>query len=133
MWATILSFIGGPIVDGAIKAYSAKLAAGNTTDKIAADLAVRELDVQAAEVQAQSALKIAEVGHWYEPEKLFAYTLWVYFTKVYLYDAAFGLGSTDAVRGDVAMWGALIISFYFGKRGIENVARIVGGRFGGRK
>ncbi len=130
MFAWLASFISGPIINGFIKAYTAKLAAGNTTDRIAADLAGRELTVQAAEVQAQAAIKIAEVGHWFEPEKLFAYTLWIYFTKVYLYDAALGLGSTDAVRGDVATWGALVISWYFGKRGIENVARIVGNRFG---
>ncbi len=129
-WKWLASFLSGPIIKGALDAYNAKLKAGNTTDKIGADLAIRELDVQAAEAQAQSALKIAEVGHWYEPEKLYAYTLWVYFTKVYLYDAAFGLGSTDAVRGDVALWGAMVIAFYFGKRGIENVARIVGNRFG---
>ncbi len=130
MWTWLASFISGPVIGAAIKAYTAKLAAGNTTDRIAADLAGRELTVQAAEVQAQAAIKIAEIGHWYEPDKLFAYTLWIYFTKVYLYDAAFGLGSTDAVRGDVAMWGALVISFYFGKRGVENLARIIGNRFG---
>ena len=40
------------------------LKAGNTTDKIAADLALRELDVQARELEGQSALKIAEIGRW---------------------------------------------------------------------
>ena len=130
MWAAILSFIGGPIVNGAIKAYTAKLQAGNTTDKIAADLAIRELGVQAAEVQAQSALKIAEVGHWYEPEKLFAYVTLVFYSKVLIWDKCLGWGSTDAVAGTVADWAGLVMTFYFGKRGIENVARIVGNRFG---
>jgi len=41
-------------------------------------------------------------------------------------------GSTDAVTGEVAHWAGAIMAFYFGKRGIENVARIVGNRFGGR-
>ncbi len=130
MWAAVLSFIGGPIVNGAIKAYTAKLAAGNTTDKIAADLAVRELDVQVAEVQAQSALKIAEVGHWYEPEKLFAYVTLIFYAKCLIWDKVLGLGSTDAVRGEIAEWAGYVMAFYFGKRGIENVARIVGNRFG---
>jgi len=125
MWTWLLSFIGGPVITGVIDGYKAKLAAGNTTDRIAADLAARELSVQQTEVQLQNQLKIAEIGHWYEPEKLFAYSLWIYFTKVFLYDAAFHLGSTDKVAGDAASWAALVIAFYFGKRGIENVARII--------
>jgi hypothetical protein len=41
------------------------------------------------------------------------------------FDAAFGLGSTDAVKGNVGDWAGLIVTFYFGKRGIENVVRIM--------
>lgn len=125
MWLSILSFLGGPVVSGLIKAYQAKLAAGNTSERIAADVASSEIAAQTAETNVITQLKIAQIGHWYEPEKLFAYSLWFYFTKVYIYDAALGLGSTDAVRGDVAMWGGLVISFYFAKRGFENVARII--------
>jgi len=47
-------------------------------------------------------------------------------------DKVLALGSTDAVAGSVADWAGAIMAFYFGKRGIENVARIVGNRFGGR-
>lgn len=118
------NLLGGPFVKAAVDAYKAKLAAGTTEATLAEKLATRELDLQAAQEAAQAQLKIAEIGHWYEPEKLFAYTLWVYFTKVYIYDAALGWGSTDAVRGTVADWGGLVIAFYFGKRGIENVLRI---------
>ncbi len=125
MWLTIISFLGGPVIKGLIDTYKAKLAAGNTSEKIAADAATGEMAVQTAEINAQTQLKIAQIGHWYEPEKLFAYSLWFYFSKVYIYDAALGLGSTDAVRGDVAAWGSLIISFYFAKRGFENIARII--------
>lgn len=130
MWAWLASFISGPLINGAIKAYTAKLSAGNTTDKIAADLAGRELQVQLAEVQAQSALKIAEIGRWYEPEKLFAYVTLVFYSKVLIWDKCLGLGTTDAVHGTVADWAGYVMAFYFGKRGIENVARIVGNRFG---
>ena len=125
MWLSILSFLGGPVVSGLIKAYQAKLAAGNTSERIAADVASSEIAAQTAETNAQTQLKVAQIGHWYEPEKLFAYSLWFYFSKVYIYDAALGLGTTDAVRGEVAMWGGLVIAFYFGKRGFENVARII--------
>lgn len=122
---TIISFLGGPVVKGLIEAYQAKLKAGNTSEKIASETAAAEIAAQVAETTAITQLKIAQIGHWYEPEKLFAYSLWFYFSKVYIYDAALGLGTTDAVRGDVAMWGGLVISFYFAKRGFENVARII--------
>lgn len=94
-------------------------------DTVAAGLAARELAVEEVETQAQAQLKIAEIGHWYEPEKLFAYVILFYFAKVYIYDAAFGLGSTDAVRGAAADWAGMIMVFYFGKRGVENVFRIL--------
>ena len=50
MWMTILSFIGGPVVSGLIKAYQAKLTAQNTSETTAADLAAAEsaLDLERA-------------------------------------------------------------------------------------
>ena len=121
----LFSWLGGPVAKALVQSYQAKLEAGNKSEKISADLAAGEIAAQTAEINAQAQLKIAQVGHWYEPEKLFAYSLWFYFSKVYIYDAALGLGSTDAVRGEVAIWGGLVIAFYFSKRGIENVARII--------
>ncbi len=56
----------------------------------------------------------------------------VFYGKVLLWDKVLALGSTDAVTGEVAHWAGAIMAFYFGKRGIENVARIVGNPFGGR-
>ena len=44
MWSWLASLISGPIIKGALEAYNAKLKAGYTTDKIAADLALRELE-----------------------------------------------------------------------------------------
>ena len=121
----LFSWLGGPVAKALVQSYQAKLEAGNKSEKISADLAAGEIAAQTSEINAQSQLKIAQVGHWFEPEKLFAYSLWFYFTKVYIYDAALGLGSTDAVRGEVAMWGGLVIAFYFSKRGLENIARII--------
>ena len=125
MWQAIMGFIGGPVIKGLLDAYNAHLTATTTDKQTAANLAGQEIAAQTAETQAINQLKIAEIGHWYEPEKLFAYSLWFYFSKVYIYDAALGLGHTDAVKGDVATWGGLVISFYFAKRGFENIARIL--------
>lgn len=128
MWEILANLIGGPLVSGLIKAYQAKLTATNTSEHIAADLAARELMVQDTEAKVQAQLKIAEIGRWYEPEKLFAYIMVIYFGKIVLWDKVFGHitgGTTDAILGDGATWAGMIFTFYLGKRGIENVARII--------
>ena len=125
MWQIIANLIGGPVVSGLIKAYQAKLTSDNAAEKIAADLAMRELAVQEAETQARAQLKVAEIGHPFEPEKLFAYVTLFFYAKVLIWDAALHLGSTDAVKGSVGDWAALVMAFYFGQRTFQNVARII--------
>src|SRR5665647_3936505 len=36
-----------------------------------------------------------------------------------------GLGTTDALTGDVAQWAMIVLTAYFGGRSLEKVARIV--------
>lgn len=125
MWTAILSFLGGPIVNGAIKAYQAKLAAGNTSENIAATLAARELAVQQREIEVEGEYKRALIGHWYEPTNLASYIFVAFIGKVVVWDTMLGLGVTPAVKGDVGQWLGWIAMFLFGKRGFENVARII--------
>ena len=128
MWMMIMQLIGGPVVSGLIKAYQAKLAAGNTSERIAADVASSEIAAQTAETNAQTQLKIAEIGHPWEPEKLAFYITLVFYAKVLIWDKVLGNitgGHTDAVDGAAGVWAGLIMSFYFTKRGFENVARII--------
>lgn len=125
MWETIIGFIGGPVIRGLLDAYNAHLKAETTDAKTAADLAGKEIAVQQVEIQANAQLKIAEIGHPWEVEKLFAYVTLFYYSKLLIWDKVMGLGSTDPLTG-WALWAAnLIISFYFVKRGFENVARII--------
>ena len=125
MWMAIISFLGGPVIKGLIDAYNLKLKAINADAKIAADLAATEIAAQQSEIQAQTQLKIAEIGHHWEVEKLFAYVTLLYYGKLLVWDKVLGLGSTDPLTG-WALWAAnLIIGFYFVKRGFENVARII--------
>ncbi|WP_456753626.1 hypothetical protein [Bradyrhizobium sp. USDA 4461] len=121
----ILSFLGGPVIKGLIDAYQAKLKAGNIDSKIAADLAAGEIAAQSAEIQAQGQLKIAEIGHPWEPEKLAFYVTLVFFAKCVIWDKVLGLGTTPQLTGDVSTWAGMIMGFYFGKRTFENVARII--------
>ena len=121
----ILGFLGGPIIKGFIDGYKAKLEAGNTADRIAADLAGRELDVQRREVEVQNEYKVALIGRWYEPTQLLGYIMVIYVGKVIVIDKVLGLGSTDPITGAVGEWAGMIIMFLIGKRGFENIARII--------
>ncbi|PPQ20809.1 hypothetical protein CV770_03365 [Bradyrhizobium sp. AC87j1] len=125
MWMTIISFLGGPVVKALIEAYSAKLKAENVDSKIAADLAASEIASQTAETKAVMQYRIAEIGHWYEPDKLMGYCVALYFAKLLVWDKVLGFGSTDALAGFAAITANLVVSFYFAKRGFENVARII--------
>ncbi|MET4737736.1 hypothetical protein [Bradyrhizobium japonicum] len=125
MWMTIISFLGGPVVKALIDTYSAKLKAENVDTRIAADLAASEIASQTAETKAVMQYRIAELGYWYEPDKLIGYCVTVYFAKLLVWDKVLGLGTTDALAGFAAITANLVVSFYFAKRGFENVARII--------
>jgi phage terminase large subunit len=45
--------------------------------------------------------------------------------KLLVWDKVLGLGTTDPLAGFAAITANLVVSFYFAKRGFENVARII--------
>ena len=122
---TVLSFLGGPVIKGLIDAYQAKLKAGNVESKIAADLAATEIAAQVNESKTVMQYRIAEIGHWCEPDKLIGYAVAIYFCKLLVFDKVLGLGTTDPLAGFASVTSNLVVSFYFAKRGFENVARII--------
>lgn len=131
MLTTVLGWLGnllgGPFAKAAVDAYRSKLAAENTSEKIAADLAARELAVEQREQELRTQVLIAEQGRWYTalPRPLFALAFIVYVWKVVVWDKVFGLGSTDPLTGEVAQWAMIVLTAYFGGRSIEKVARIL--------
>ena len=125
MWQAIISFLGGPVIRSLLDAYNAHWKATTDDKAIAADLAGKEIAAQTAETQEASKLRVAEIGHPWEPEKLAFYVTLVFYAKCVLWDTVLGLGTTPALKGDVSMWAGLIMSFYFAKRSFENVARII--------
>jgi hypothetical protein len=125
MLLSILSFIGGPVIKGLIEAYQAHLTATTTDKQTAADLAGKEIAAQVSESNAIMAYRTAEIGHWYEPDKLMGYFVAVYFGKLLVWDKVLGLGTTDPLAGFASVTSNLVVSFYFAKRGFENVARII--------
>ncbi len=125
MWLALMQLIGGPVVSGLISAYQEHLKATTATATIAANLAGKEIAAQTAETQAVTQYRIAEIGHPWEPDKLMGYFVAVYFGKLLVWDKVLGLGVTDPLAGFAAVTANLVVSFYFAKRGFENVARIL--------
>jgi hypothetical protein len=126
MWTWLASLIGGPVVNGLINAYKAKLEAANTEGRIAADLAGREIEGEIEARKQASAIIIAEQGRWYTAmiRPLLALPIVIYFWKVIVWDKVLGWGVTDPITGMIADWAGVIITAYVGGRSIEKVARI---------
>lgn len=131
--SAVFRFLGGDTAKSLLAAYQAHLTANNNDHKIAADLAAQEVTAQTAETQAVTQLKIAQIGHPWEVEKLFAYVTLSYYAKLLIWDKVIGslAGYTESIfvidplRSYDAIWGGMIISYYFAKRGFENIMQIL--------
>lgn len=129
--AMLAKMFGGQIIGAIADAYKSKVEAGVSHDKLTADMVVRELEVQQREIEAQKEIRLAQVGRWYTPENLFCYIVVIYFAKIVVWDKVLGSftdGTTDPLTGSSAEWAAMIVMFLFGKRGAENIARILARR-----
>jgi hypothetical protein len=127
MWLAIISFLGGPVVQGLIEAYKAKLAAGTTDKKIASDLAATEIAAQQNDVTVAASLVLAEQERWWTAciRPLMAAPFVVFTWKVVVIDKVMHLGKTDPL--DQNMWSVFmaVVVAYYGGRSIEKVARIL--------
>jgi NAD(P)H-hydrate repair Nnr-like enzyme with NAD(P)H-hydrate epimerase domain len=126
MWTAILTFLGGPVIKGLIDGYKAKLEAGNTADKIAADLAGKDLELQAKERELNVRQNIADEGRWWTaaPRAIICWSMSLFIAKVVVIDTVLGWGVTPALKGQVADAFSAVIVMYFGGRTVEKVARI---------
>ncbi len=126
MLGLILSFLGGPVINGAIAAYRERLAATNTQDHMALDLLQAEIQAEIAARAEANKLIIAEQGHWYTAmiRPLFALPFIIFAFKIIVFDKVLHLGVTDAL--DPKMWGVFqtIVVSYFGATAIERVAKV---------
>lgn len=128
MLSTILRWIAGPFIDKlagpALEAYRAKLAAGNDSDRIASELAGRELTVAQRELELRSAERMAM--KWHHPVMLICYGVAFYFLKVVVWDTCLGLGETPAIRGAVGEWMGMGMTFMVGAGSVVASAPTVG-------
>lgn len=124
------SFLTGPLLAGALKAYQAKLANDSNADQRTADLLARELAVEQREAEVNSQIVIAEQGHWYTAmvRPLFALPFIVFLWKVIVWDkvmADWTHGTTDNLSPDLWKWGGIVLTAYFAGRSIEKAAAIL--------
>ena len=123
----LASFLTAPLIQGALDAYKAKLSAANAEDRIAADLAIKEIEAEIEARKQAATIIIAEQGRWWTAavRPAWAAPFVIYTWKVVVWDIVLGLGSTDAVRGDVATLMMIVAGTYFSGRTIEKVAQIL--------
>jgi hypothetical protein len=60
----LISLLGGPVLKGLIESYRAKLDAANSADRIAADLAIAEIEAGLEARKRAHELRLATSGFW---------------------------------------------------------------------
>ena len=96
MWAWLASFLGGPIVNGLIDAYKAKLVDTNTQDRTAADLTAKDIEAEIEARKQASVIIIAGQGYGVPhltqksiaPDETFAYEYTCYDAGTFWYPPA---------------------------------------------
>lgn len=126
MWAALAKLLTGPIISAAIEAYKAKLKAGSDQDKLAADLAGKDLELQAKERELNVQQNVSDAGRWWTaaPRAIVCWAMAIFIAKVVIIDTVLGWGVTPPLKGLVGDAFQAVIVMWFGGRTIEKVARI---------
>jgi hypothetical protein len=130
MWTWLASFLGGPVINGLIGAYKAKLEAANTEGTQAADLATKAIMAEIESRKSAQAIIIAEQGRWWTalPRALVQWSFAVFVVKCVVWDTVLGLGTTEPLGGDIQVWAGWVMALWFGGRSLEKIATTIWGR-----
>jgi hypothetical protein len=125
MLAMILNFLGGSVLKSAVDAYRERLAAMGQQDKLAVELAVKEIEAEIVSRAEATKVMLIESGRWWTaaPRALVQWSLAIHITAV-VFTNTTGWGSIPAIGGDIGNWFGMIMAFWFGGRTIEKVAQI---------
>jgi hypothetical protein len=125
--SVIKTALTGPLIGGMVDGYKAKVAAGNTTEKIYADLAGRELQVEQRERELAVTQNISDNGRWWTsaPRAIVMWSLAIYVAKCVVWDTVLGLGTTPEIKGAIAAWFGTIMVMWFGGRTLEKITAII--------
>lgn len=74
-----------PVIDGILSGYKARLEAGNTTDRLAVELAAKDIDGEIERRKAQRDLGIASMSHpvWWLAWALFVIPVGIYHAAIF--------------------------------------------------
>jgi hypothetical protein len=123
----------GPLVGGLVDGYKAKLAAGNNTDTILADIAGKELMVDQRQRELDAMQNQMEQGSWFtrSPRAIVQWSLSIYIAKCVVWDMVLGLGTTPDIKSTlIANAFNLIIVMWFGGRTLEKISSTITSRIG---
>jgi hypothetical protein len=126
MWLAIVKFLGSAGFSSLVEAYKAKLAAGSNQDTLAADLAGKDLELQAKEREINAQIIKNDEGRWWTaaPRAIVCWAMALFIAKVVIWDTILGWGVTAPIKGLVADAFSAVIVMWFGGRTMEKVARI---------
>lgn len=126
------NLLGGPFAKAAVAAYKAKLDAGNTHERIAADVVEREIALDEREAEVNASVVIAEQGNWVTRSirPIFGLAAGILTWKILVWDLALGEwthGSTDRLSPQAYWLLTTIVIAYMGGRSVETVASKIAG------
>jgi len=113
MWWTL-----GKIAAGLVEAYTARDAAQTDADRIAADVAIKQLE-------ARQAVLVAD-GRWLAPvQAAFAVMFLIYNAKLIIWDKVLGFGVTDPLSPELYWLQGIVVGFIFLQAGVDRWRRKV--------
>ncbi len=126
------NLLGGPFAKAAVDAYKAKLDAGNTHDRIAADVVSREIALDQREAEVNASVVVAEQGNWVTRSirPFYGLAAGILIWKILVWDLALGEwthGSTDMLSSQAYWLLTTIVIAYMGGRSVETVASKIAG------
>src|SRR4051812_7651902 len=125
MWGAIaralLGFVSGPVLGKVLDAYKAKLAANNDADRIAADLAAKELLLELREAELADRQNDRDEGRWWTaaPRAIVCWSFAMYVFHMVVWCGMWGLGRPFLLTGDLGKWAGLVMVAWFGGRSAE--------------
>ncbi len=126
MLGMILGFLGGPLLTNLLGAYKARLENASGQDKMAVELAIKEIEAEIVSRTEATKVMALENGRWFTwmPRAIVQWSFALFVGKCVVWDNLLGLGSTDPLQGDIASWAGMVMAMWFGGRTLEKVAQV---------
>jgi hypothetical protein len=112
----------GAITSSLERAYQAKLAAANDTDRIAA-----EVEIEALKARRDVVIAASLNDKWWSPRTIMGWSAALYVGKIVVWDTVLQWGVTPNPGEQVTMIVMTIVGFYFVAKGAETVANTLAG------